>query len=256
MSFPPFPVCVDDTCLRYRCEGYGRKDAPVQRGFPLMGFDEIESLAKPELLETSSHDFVNFTARAAFIRRAPGAWSGPGAVLLDREIGEDRTVGPVVARAGLDKMRQRGAHRAKLGQLGVDLFKVRLGDAPDIGACPPLVLVEREQSATILDGEAQRACPTQETQLVHIALAEPAISVLAALRADEADLLVITDGLCRQAGTVCHIADIHARPPLFTRRWPGVRPPGPQLARDRPRRHPLRAAAAADAGRSRRRRPN
>src|SRR6056297_705166 len=217
MSFPPFPVCVDDTCLRYRCEGYGRKDAPVQRGFPLMGFDEIESLAKPELLETSSHDFVNFITRAAFIRRAPGAWSGPGAVLLDREIGEDRAVGTVVARAGLDQMRQRGAHRAKLGQLGIDLFQMRLGDAPDVGACPPFVLVEREQPAAILDREAQGSRAAKEPELVHVALAEPAIAVRAAQGRDKTDLLVIADGLGRKAGALCDIADVHRRSPFLTR---------------------------------------
>ncbi len=126
------------------------------------------------------------------------------------EVLEDRAIGPVVPGAGPDQLAQRGAHRLQVGDLRVDPLQVLLGHRLDLPALAVIVVVEREQHAAVLDPEAQRAGATEELQLVHVALAEAAIAVVRAQRPDEADFLVVADGLGGQAGRFGGVSDVHA----------------------------------------------
>ena len=70
-----------------------------------------------------------------------------------------------------------------------------LGNALDVCAGPVLVLVQREEAAAFLNGEAQRSGAAEEIQLVQVALTEVPVAVGFALRPDQADILVVADRL-------------------------------------------------------------
>ena len=129
--------------------------------------------------------------------------------ILSGEVVEDRAVGAVVAVAAVDEAGQRGAHALELGDLAVDLPEVRLGHLLHVAAGAGLVLVEREQRPALLDREAERAGAAEERQLVHVGGREGAVAVAAAARADQADVLVVADGLRRQAAPLGDVSDVH-----------------------------------------------
>ena len=107
-------------------------------------------------------------------------------------------------------MGQRIAHGFELCQLVLDLFQVILRHAFHIGAGAGFVLVERQKGAAILDGKAKRAGAAQKGQLVRVGFLKPAVSVGIACGPDQADILVIADGLGGQAGAFGDVRDIHA----------------------------------------------
>jgi hypothetical protein len=121
-----------------------------------------------------------------------------------------RAIGAIVPGTGIDQMRQGFTHRQKVFHLGVDPLQMPLGDSLDVGAGAAFVLVQRQQGAALVDREAKRPRPPQKGQLVDVTLGEIPIAVGAAIRANEADILVIPDGLCGKAGAVGNLPDIYA----------------------------------------------
>ncbi len=140
-------------------------------------------------------------------------------------------------------MRQGGTHVLKLGQFLVDLGKMLLGQLFHIGTGPAFILVKRQQSAAILDGKAQGTGAAQKRQLVIVAFAKGPIAIGVAQRVDQADILVITDGLGRQSGTFGNNSDIHLGL-LIPPGWAVAHNPGLVRRRFRARQGASAAAAA------------
>jgi hypothetical protein len=130
---------------------------------------------------------------------------------------EDGAIGPVVARAGLHEVRERAAHVGKLRHLRVDLDQVFLRQGFHVRRGATTILPEREKRAAILDREAQRPGPGEKAQLVDMGRAEPAVAIGVPVGRDQPDLLVIADGLGRQARPFGHVTDIHAALTRFSR---------------------------------------
>src|SRR3954454_2898187 len=108
---------------------------------------------------------------------------------------EDRTVGPVVAVAGMDEMFQRVAQLRQLADLAVDFRKLRLGNSFHVGARPALVLVERQELAAFLNRKTEAARALQEAKLVHVGGRIIPVAVSAPVGADQSDILIVADGL-------------------------------------------------------------
>jgi energy-coupling factor transporter ATP-binding protein EcfA2 len=102
--------------------------------------------------------------------------------------------------------------------LRVDLDQVFLRQGFHVRRGATAILPEREKRAAILDREAERPGPGEKAQLVDMGRAEPAVAVGVAVGRDQPDLLVIADGLGRQARPFGHVTDIHAALTRFSRR--------------------------------------
>ncbi len=101
--------------------------------------------------------------------------------------------------AGMHQMLQRPAQFHQLADLVINLIELALRDLLHIGACPLLWLVERQKLAAFLDGETQATRALEEAQLMNIGCGMVAIAVA---EADQADILVVADGLRWQTGPV------------------------------------------------------
>ena len=100
-------------------------------------------------------------------------------------------------------------HFLQGGDLGLDFGQVLAGDGLDVGAGATAIFVKRQQGAAVPDTEAKRAGATQKRQLVEIAGAEGAVAIAPAQGLDQADILVIADGLGGQARAQRDFTDVH-----------------------------------------------
>lgn len=128
--------------------------------------------------------------------------SALAAILRPRDIVQDRAVRPVIAVAGMDQLMQGGAHRLQFAHLLLDCRHMRRGDLAHVVAGAAAVLVERHQLAAVVDGKTEIARAAQESQPVDVVAAIVAVAVAGARLTDQADLLIVANGLGRQAGTL------------------------------------------------------
>src|SRR5579871_284186 len=94
--------------------------------------------------------------------------SSPGD-FAHRQIVEDRTVGPVVAVAGVDQFAQRLRHRLHLGDARLEVSEARFGNALDLAAGTAPIAPERQQSRDFLDREPKPARPPDKPELMDVA---------------------------------------------------------------------------------------
>src|SRR6185312_12550430 len=135
-----------------------------------------------------------------------------------RHLLQDRAVRALIAMAIMDEFLQRGAHRLQFAHLFLDHPDMGGGDLADIGTGAPAVLIERHQLPAILDGKAEGAGALEEGEAMDVVARIGAIAVAGALGPDQADLLVVTDGLGRKSGAVGCFTDIHG----FVPSWPNL----------------------------------
>src|SRR5690349_76229 len=104
------------------------------------------------------------TPRADHHGAANPVWPAGGSGLgeLAGHVVEYRTIGPLVAMAGVDQRLQRRAHRLQLAHFLLDRRDVALGDLADIVAGAALVAIERHQLPAVLDRETKAAGAAQE----------------------------------------------------------------------------------------------
>ena len=103
------------------------------------------------------------------------------------------------------------AHALDLGELSFEPRQMFLGDPLHVAARPLPVFVKLEQDAAVLEGEAERAGLRDEGELVKVRVREAAISVVAALRSDEAYGFVVSNRLGRKAASFRNLSDSHVR---------------------------------------------
>ena len=123
---------------------------------------------------------------------------------------ENRAIRPMIAPAALDEGGEGSAHRLKFGDLGIDLRQMFAREPTDIGAGAIVVLVERQQRPALPDAEPERTGTRDEGELVCVGAREIAIAVRPPFRTDEADILVIPNGLLGQAAGRRRLTDGHA----------------------------------------------
>src|SRR5690606_15724752 len=93
--------------------------------------------------------------------------------------------------------------------------QVLFGHRLDLAAGAGVVAPEGQKAAYLLDREAQPARPTDEAQVVQIAVAEIAIVAVGAVRrADQPLRLIIADHLGRDAARLGRLADVHHAAPF------------------------------------------
>src|SRR3990172_333296 len=102
--------------------------------------------------------------------------------VLAREVVQDRAVGSAIAVAAVGEGDERGAQRAQLGELGVDLRDVFDGERPDLAAGAGLVAPQREQTGDLLDRKTEAAGALHELQGAQVGLRVLAVAAGAAQR--------------------------------------------------------------------------
>ncbi|MNE69532.1 hypothetical protein D3C80_1652620 [compost metagenome] len=105
---------------------------------------------------------------------------------------------------------QGAEHGLQTGNAGPQIDDLLLRQLLHLGAGPVLVPIERQQLLTLLQVEAGLPRPLDEAQLPQGAVCVAAIAVVAAHRCrDEADALVVADGLGGQPSGLGNLADVH-----------------------------------------------
>ncbi|KFI29905.1 hypothetical protein CN97_14255 [Haematobacter massiliensis] len=125
--------------------------------------------------------------------------------------------------AALHQRPQRVAHGGEFVDLALDLAQMPLRDAPHIGGGTSPVGIERQQRPAFRDGKAERPGPAEKAQPVQILRGITAVAIVPPRRCDEADILVIPDGLGGHVQRLGHFTDVHHLL-LIPRRRP-ARPP-------------------------------
>jgi hypothetical protein len=113
----------------------------------------------------------------------------------------------------MNEMLKRASQFCQLADLPVDFRKLCLCNTLDVGTRAALILIERQELAAFFHREAEAARTLQEAQLVYVRDIVVAVAVSAPVGADQADILVIADGLGRQAGAFRGFANIHRLSP-------------------------------------------
>jgi len=127
---------------------------------------------------------------------------------------EDRAVWPIVTMAARYQLSERSAQPFEFRDLAIDPAQMIIGHGLDVGARSTVVLIERQERATLLDRKAERAGTGEERQLVDICLAEIAIPVRAPRRPNETDILVVADRLRRKPARLRNITYVHDPPSI------------------------------------------
>src|SRR5258708_20575793 len=123
---------------------------------------------------------------------------------------EDRAVGPIVAVAALGKLGDRVSDRGQLGDLSVELADMLQRQTLDLSAGTLAVLIEGQQRRDVLERESEAPRPMDEAERLNVRLAIGAVAVLEALRRlDEANVLIVPDGLRRHVRAGGNLADRH-----------------------------------------------
>src|SRR5262245_61052596 len=111
--------------------------------------------------------------------------------------------------AVVDKVLERPAHAHQFRDLAVDLGELAFGDRLHVGAFAVAVAVEGQELPALLYAESEAARPLQEAQPVHVLAGVVAVAILAARRFEQADVLVVADGLGGKARAFRGITDVH-----------------------------------------------
>src|SRR5260221_5575491 len=123
---------------------------------------------------------------------------------------EDRAVGPIVAVTALGELGYRLPDRGQLGDLSVELVEVLQRQTLDLSAGTLAVLIESQQRRDVLERESEAPRPMDEAERLDVRLAIGAVAVLEALRRlDEANVLIVPDGLRRHVRAGGNLTDRH-----------------------------------------------
>jgi ABC-type proline/glycine betaine transport system ATPase subunit len=103
----------------------------------------------------------------------------------------------VITRAGPNELAQGGAHVGQFGHLAVDLLQVLLRHGLHIRRGAAVVLPQGKQCPAILDRETQRPGMGEKAELVNMRGGETPVAVGVTVGRDQADILVVANGLGR-----------------------------------------------------------
>ena len=130
--------------------------------------------------------------------------------VFSRQPFDYRAIGAVVAVAGIGEIGESGAHFAHERDLAVEIADVADGQRLDLGTFALAVAPEAEQVADFVDGKAEVAGAADEAEPVDVVVALVAVIAVAPVGGgDQADRLVVTDHLGRDASGAGRIADLH-----------------------------------------------
>src|SRR5260370_42038598 len=89
---------------------------------------------------------------------------------------DQRAVGPPAGGASGDSLPEDPLHRSEIRDLGLDIYQVRAGHHPGLGARSLALIGEREELPDLVDGEAERSGAADKCQPLEVVLGIEAVA--------------------------------------------------------------------------------